>query len=127
MGLSKIDKVKLVKEIAEELDLPYSSVRAVIDEIFSATSRFLEAPYQFNKPALFLRRFGTFDPVMRKVAKKAFKAEKNREDWMIYKDLVGDYINNKNSKNKVKARDEQEKKKQLNNSESGDNRKEQEL
>jgi nucleoid DNA-binding protein len=110
MGFKKINRVTFIKKIAQDMDLPYSTVRAVIDEVFKMSEEYLSEPHMHNKPALFLRAFGTFEPVLRRLAAKAYKAEEQKDKWINYKDLVGDYYNSKNYKNKNGKRTEQQKK-----------------
>jgi nucleoid DNA-binding protein len=120
MGLSKINRVEVIKEIANELDVPYSKARGVIDEVFNMTLAFMERPYEHDKVAVFLKNFGIFEPVQKKVMAKAFKATKQKEDWIKFKDSVVEYYDRKKSKNysgKIKR-------KRIDNSEQGDYREE---
>jgi nucleoid DNA-binding protein len=124
MGLKQVNRAKIIREVAEELELPYSITRAVIDEIFHQVSEFLKNPQNQNKPAVFLRKFGTFEPILRKIVKKAYNTEEDRDKWIDWKNIVGDYYNLKNKKYKVKNKNEQEESKRIDNSESGDIREE---
>ena len=109
MGLKNINRISFIKDIAEDMDLPYSTVRAVIDEVFSISDDYLKAPHTFKKPALYLKNFGTFEPVQRRVMAKAYKAKEEKDEWLEFKDLVINYYTSKkHKKNKNELSNEEE-------------------
>lgn len=89
MGLQNTSKAEICRKIKDELDLPYTTVSAVIDEIFYYTSDFIKQPYEYeNKSGVFLRHFGTFKPRPYILNLKAEKTQDNIEEWKKFNELV---------------------------------------
>jgi len=109
--MKETQKEVLYKKVAEELDLPYSEVSGVVNEVFKGTRDYLANPHLYEYPGLMLTKFGSFKILSNNLNKRISrlrvddeelekweKLEKRVQDFYYYKkaDNLKQYKQNKN-------------------------------